>query len=91
MEPIDTMLVFQCTEIVSAGPITEVVAAGCYVGNRDGTSTLRIYPSAMTARYMPVVGDYWMIYSDGWQVISPRQQFENGHMALPWQDVPGRG
>ena len=81
-EPTDFMQKWLSSKQVLAGEITEVVPAGCYVQNTDGTAILRIYPENMTARYTPVVGDYWIVYPDGYQAISPRAVFENGNTKL---------
>ena len=72
---------FQSIKRVKAGEITEVVPAGCYVRMQDGTTTLLTYPEGMTARYMPVPGDFWLLYSDGYQSISPRMPFIEGYVS----------
>jgi hypothetical protein len=82
MEPTDQMQPWQSTKKVLAGRITEVVEAGCYVENMGGETILRIYPENMTARYTPVVGDYWVVYPDQYQSLSPRAAFEDGYVAL---------
>ena len=79
-EPTDGLAQYQSIKRVLAGKITEVVDAGCYVQNTDGTSVLRLYASNMTARYTPVVGDWWMIYEDGYQSLSPAKMFEDGYV-----------
>ena len=33
----------------------------------------------MFTRYRPVVGDYYVVYDDGYASISPRQAFETGY------------
>lgn len=83
LEPTDGMAQYQSVKRVLAGEITEVVTAGCYVKEADGvTAILRIYPANMTARYTPVVGDYWVVYDDGYQSISPKAAFEGGYVAM---------
>ena len=82
-EPTNELATYQSVKKVLAGQITEVVQAGCYVQNGDGgTAILRIYPENMTTRFTPVVGDYWVIYEDGYQSLSPRGAFENGYMLI---------
>lgn len=76
------MTAFQCVKNVLAGEITEVVSAGCYVRRHDGSSVLRLYEPKMTERYTPVVGDFWVIYSDGYQSISPRKPFIEGYSEI---------
>jgi hypothetical protein len=46
-----------------------VVEYGCYVQEADGTAVLREFLPGMTARYTPIVGDYWVVYPDGYQSI----------------------
>lgn len=36
----------------------------------------------MFARYMPVPGDYYVVYDDGYASISPRKAFEEGYYKL---------
>lgn len=82
--PTDGMQQFQSIKRVLAGEITEVVPAGCYVREANGDETvLRPYQDGMTARYTPVVGDFWVVYQpDGYQSISPRAVFLDGYMPM---------
>ena len=73
---------FQSVKVVQAGEITEVVPAGCYVQEADGTGVLRLFVDAMTARYMPKPGDFWVVYEDGYQALSPRAAFLSGYVPL---------
>lgn len=83
VEPTDGLQQYQSFKRVLAGQITEVVEAGCYVKEADGkTAVLRIFPPKMTERYRPVPGDYWVVYDDGYQAISPKSAFEGGYVAL---------
>jgi len=80
---VDDLARYKSTKEVLAGEITEVVPAGCYVQSADEKqSILRIYEPKMTARYQPEVGDYWIVYPDGYQSISPRQAFLDGYIRL---------
>lgn len=81
-EPTEGMEGFQSHKRVLAGEITEVVPAGCYVKQADGTAVLRHYQPGMTARYQPQVGDFWIVYEGGYQSISPRQEFLGGYAAI---------
>jgi len=78
-EPTNGLQRFQSIKQVLAGEITEVVPAGCYVKEMGGDAVLRIYVENMTARYTPVVGDFWVVYDDGYQSISPREAFLAGY------------
>lgn len=80
--PFDNMATFQSIKKVLAGEITEVVPAGCYVRDQDGRSVLRLFVHGMTARYHPKAGDFWLIYADGYQSISPRAAFIDGYHTL---------
>lgn len=37
---------------------------------------------ALFSRYIPVPGDYYVVYEDGYESISPRKAFEEGYVAL---------
>lgn len=37
---------------------------------------------AMFARYVPVPGDYYVVYEDGYRSISPRKAFEDGYARI---------
>lgn len=74
---------YQSVKRVAAGEITEVVPAGCYVTTATGDGVLLMFEPNMTARYVPKVGDFWVIYpGDGYQSISPREAFLSGYVAL---------
>jgi hypothetical protein len=83
-QPSDGLALYQSVKRVLAGEITEVVPAGCYVREANGDTVLRIYALNMTARYMPKVGDFWIVYpgSDGYEAISPRAAFLDGYMPI---------
>lgn len=80
-EPTDGLASYQSTKIVKAGEITEVVPLGCYVKEANGDGLLRRFPDGMTARYTPVVGDFWIVYPDGYQSLSPRKAFVEGYVS----------
>jgi hypothetical protein len=81
-EPTTGLAEYRSVKIVKAGEITEVVPAGCYVREADGSSVLRAYEPKMTERYTPEPGDFWVVYSpDGYQSISPRAAFLGGYVS----------
>lgn len=82
-EPTDGLGLYQSIKIVKAGEITDVVPCGCCVRDADGTIVLRIFEEGMTARYQPVAGDWWVVYDDGYQSISPKAAFGSGYVAMP--------
>lgn len=87
--PYPNLAPFQSIKQVTAGEITEIVAAGCYVKTASGDSVLMIYQDGMTTRYEPKVGDFWVIYDpDGYASISPRDKFIAGYQPLSFSDEP---
>lgn len=74
---------------VSAAEITSV---GNYLTNRSGelvrsitlagTVTIEL-PDAMFVRYVPVPGDFLVVYEDGYQSFSPRNAFIDGYSRAP--------
>ena len=44
------------------------------VATNDGQN--RLASSDMQARYIPKVGDYWVIQSDGYEYLNPKEVFE---------------
>ncbi len=88
--PFDGMQRYQSSKVVRAGQIVTLFKppfgaqpTGAYVANADGQAVLRPFLAGMTARYMPQVGDYWVVYEDGYQSISPQQPFVEGYTPLP--------
>jgi hypothetical protein len=81
LEPTDGLVQYRSIKHVLAGEITEIVPAGCYVREADGSAILRIFEPKMTERYQPKVGDFWVIYEDGYQSLSPRAAFLGGYVA----------
>lgn len=77
--PTEGMAAFKSNKRVLAGEITEVTVAGCYVKNADGEAVFRAFEPNMTARYAPVPGDWWIVYEDGYQALSPRDAFVKGY------------
>lgn len=82
LEPTTGLAPYQSVKKVLAGEIAEVVEAGCYVLDANGDSVLRRFQPGMTARYTPVAGDWWIVYPDGYQSISPKAAFEEGYMPI---------
>ena len=78
---------YRCHKEVSAlkigdGPITL---------NRDGSAVLPIaeggfapvtVEAGVVTRYMPVAGDYLVVYEDGYRSISPAKAFEDGYTRI---------
>jgi len=74
---------FKSTKVVSASEIAAVTETGCWL-NCDAPEYLvfRPFQPNMTARYTPVPLDYWIVYPDGYEAISPRQAFLEGYTAI---------
>lgn len=77
--PTDGLQQYRSIKLVRAGQITELASSGAYVTQADGTSVLMPYQPNQTARYAPQVGDFWVVYDDGYQAISPREPFLAGY------------
>lgn len=79
----DGLTRYQSIKRVLAGEITEVCLGGCYVMSGDGVVVYYFaFAPNMTARYTPVVGDYWVVYDDNYQSISPKAAFESGYVKM---------
>lgn len=53
--------------------------AGCTLSfMEDGYAPREVDPK-MFARYTPASGDYFVVYADGYESISPRAAFEEGY------------
>lgn len=85
MSELDTVLKpYTCHKKVRAAEITsvgEIVdgALTCAVTLR-GTLTIDV-KAEVFVRYMPVPGDYLVVYEDGYQSFSPRKAFLDGYKA----------
>lgn len=81
--PVGDLAQYKSKKIVRAGEIVEIVPAGCYVQSADAKeSILRPFLENMIARYTPEVGDFWVVYEDGYQSLSPRKAFLEGYDKL---------
>lgn len=72
---------YRSHKIVQAVRIEQVKegsTGGAILGLADNFAPYVAVPE-MTVRYMPVPGDYLMLYPDGYVSISPRQAFEEGY------------
>jgi hypothetical protein len=69
---------YRSCKVVKAQAIKEVDRSGCVLED----ATYRKYQSGMESRYTPVPGDYWLIYADGYEALSPKQAFEDGYYLL---------
>lgn len=80
---LDGLAQYQSIKRVRAGKITEVFSGGCYVMSGGGVAVYYFsFEPGMTARYTPVVGDWWVVYDDGYQSISPSYAFNEGYMKM---------
>ena len=58
--------------------IWEVPAPRRIVFNEDGYAPI-IAPGEMLSRYIPVSGDFYVVYADGYKSFSPRKAFLEGY------------
>ena len=78
---IDQLTEFQSHKIVRAAPIKRVRLddSAIDVDLGDGLVAEVACEPGMFARYVPVAGDFYVIYRDGYPSISPRQEFVDGY------------
>lgn len=78
---------YTCHKKVRAAEITSV---GSYATNVSGALVRPVtlnhdltvdLPDVMFERYMPLRGDYLVVYEDGYQSFSPRKAFLDGYKA----------
>lgn len=74
---------WQSHKIVHAAKITMIDGQrlSLFLPGEDSPRIV-IAPHNMFARYMPVPGDYYVVYEDGYASISPKQAFEAGYHPL---------
>jgi len=76
---------FKSHKIVHAGTIVAVSLGEPTVltlTDAEGNPFSITRPSAMFARYAPQIGDYLVVYEDGYESVSPRGAFENGYLRV---------
>lgn len=76
---------YTCHKTVQAGEITEV---GNYFTNAEGNLVRTVVldgelslalPDELFKRYVPVPGDFFVVYADGYRSFSPRKAFLDGY------------
>ena len=77
---------YRCHKIVEAAPIWMIgTPSPRHILVKLGDAAVReieIDPAKLFARYTPVLGDYFVIYEDGYQSISPKAAFEAGYTRI---------
>jgi hypothetical protein len=48
----------------------------------DARYSPRIVAKEVVSRYIPIPGDYFVVYGDGYQSISPKAAFEDGYTLI---------
>lgn len=81
------MQIYQSMKRVRAAEIVAVGAEGCLL-DMGGEREFRAFEPGMTVRYFPRVGDFWVIYDDSYQSISPRAPFLAGYVAISPAGMP---
>lgn len=69
---------------VNAYKITEVRPSGTELHCVLETGKVAIADAGMTARYVPSPGDYWVVQSDGYEYLNPKEVFERKYR--PYED-----
>lgn len=67
-------------EISAIGAVTDPAGSYIVTFKEPGYASL-ILPPEMFGRYVPVVGDFYVVYSDGYKSFSPRKAFLDGYTA----------
>lgn len=80
--PTDGLSKYSSIKTVLAAEIIQPVEGGCLVRKPDGEVVKFAYQFGMTARYEPQAGDFWVIYPDGYESLSPRQAFLDGYVEV---------
>lgn len=80
---------FQCHKIVAAGEIRGLInstpggkVAALMVQTADGTNSEVCPGDAFFARGTPALGDYYVVYDDGYASWSPAKTFEDGYTKI---------
>lgn len=77
---------WQSHKLVRAAKIHEVTEnrISLLIPMQNGPDRIAVTTAAekMFARYMPVPGDYYVVYDDGYASISPKKAFEDGYHKL---------
>lgn len=89
-EPTSCLAAYQSIKRVLAGEIIIVGPYGCHVRMTSGDSVLLAYPPKMTERYQPVVGDWWIVYPDGYQSICPKAAFDAGYFLITVDEMKAK-
>ena len=84
----DDLPAWKCHKIVRASKITSAERASVDPG--DGApyvvdlecGAYRVMDAGMVARRVPQVGDYYVVYEDGYASLSPGDVFEAGYTRL---------
>jgi hypothetical protein len=77
-----TMPIYQCHKRVQALKIADVIVADAILVFEDQRfPELKVDPK-LFARRLPEIGDYYVVYEDGYASISPAKSFEEGYTAL---------
>src|SRR5258706_15977425 len=86
---------WKCHKIVRAAPIRAIYPADHEVGwmiyldggpEPPGFPAIYVKPPIFS-RYMPVPGDYFVVYDDGYESVSPRKAFEEGYSQAQVQEA----
>ena len=82
----DQLAEWKCHKVVNAGKIMFLSTnprIAVIVEDRDGEPCNVIMPEGWSARGMPGIGDYIVVYENGYKSWSPAKAFEDGYERKP--------
>ncbi len=65
--------------IIGVGPVTPQGEMHCALQNGENA----IATKGMISRFIPSEGDYWVIQSDGYVYLNPKDVFERKYSSIP--------
>lgn len=70
---------YECHKHVRAAQIVHIVGDVITIeGPNDFRATFTAEP-VLFSRYRPVIGDWYVVYEDGYESFSPKKAFEDGY------------
>jgi cephalosporin hydroxylase len=81
----DSLSRWQCHKKVHAGKIVDVTHGNgtrITILDSKGNNKHVLLDMVIVARYTPKVGDYYVVYEDGYASISPKKAFEEGYSLI---------
>lgn len=76
---------YKCHKIVRAAKIVGVANTadfGAFIHFEDDVDSIQVN-SDYIEKHKPQVGDYFVVYDDGYESVSPSKAFEDGYIIVP--------